>query len=109
MRRLFSLCVVMFLLTLIVPVSGTIPEQQVQAAPTASGGIVLVARDIIDLKWDPTTFQNPAGLTRLFGPIPGVHWLFLWDHDFQDRAGKSLQWHVSYSKKNNLCLQWVLV
>ena len=55
MKRLFSLCVVMFLLTLIVPVNEIIPEQQVQAAPLGTGSIVLVARDIIDLKWDPST------------------------------------------------------
>ena len=65
MSRSFSLILVMVFLMLVLSVSGTIDEHQVQAAPVATGSIVLVARDLIDLKWDPSTFPNPSGETFL--------------------------------------------
>ena len=82
MIRKFSFCVVLFLLTLIVPVRKSSPKQHVQAAPVGTGSIVLVARDLIDLKWDPSTYPNPSGETFLRWEI----WRGLAADNYTDRV-----------------------
>ncbi|MGD8856730.1 MAG: hypothetical protein PVG33_10400, partial [Chloroflexota bacterium] len=56
------LLLLILLATTIVVLGQTTPVSRASsaAAPAATGEIVLVARDIIDLKWDPATYPAPG-------------------------------------------------